>query len=65
MQPAPNLPSLTKNSMCQCLWLLKHEHFRMVNEALFKAREEQAEMLNERAAQLELLKYKNKRAFVL
>ena len=46
--------------MCQCLWLLKRDYL-MVDEALFKAREEQAEKLNERAAQLELLKYKNKR----
>ena len=61
MQPAPNLPSLTKKLNVPVPMVTEARAHRMVDEALYKAREEQAEMLNERASQLELLKYKNKR----
>ncbi len=61
MQPAPNLPSLIKKLNVPVAMVTEARAFRMVDEALYKAREEQAEMLNERASQLELLKYKNKR----
>ena len=61
MQPAPNLPTLTKKLNLPVPMVTEARAHRMVDEALYKAREEQAEMLNERASQLELLKYKNKR----
>ena len=61
MQPAPNLPAINKGLTVPKVMVTEAQAHRMVDEALYKAREEQAEMLNERAAEAQLLKFKNKK----
>ena len=61
MQPNPNLPSLVKKLNVPKVMLTEAAAFRMVDDALYKARDEQANMINERNAEAQLLKYKNKK----